>query len=131
MEDILQYYYSHPVNNYSISDPTVSCHVGNPVCGDDITVYVLLDNDRIKEFSYDGNCSLITKACASFLADIVQGKTTHEVLHRNLAFLESQGLTVSPRRQRAAVIALLALRNALHHYYQDGHEDDFDTLLDE
>lgn len=39
------------------------------------------------------------------------------------------GITVSPRRKRAQVLALLATRNALHEYLQDGKKDDFSDVL--
>ena len=37
---------------------------------------------------------------------------------------------VSPRRKRAAMIALLWTRNAIHAYLKDGQEDEFDDLID-
>ncbi len=40
-----------------------------------------------------------------------------------------KGFEVSPRRKRAAVIALLAVRNAIHKYRGEDQEDDFDDLL--
>lgn len=39
------------------------------------------------------------------------------------------GITVSPRRQRAQVLALLATRNAAHIYLGDGRKDDFSDVL--
>lgn len=42
-----------------------------------------------------------------------------------------KGFEVSPRRKRAAVIALLGVRNAIHTYRNDGVEEDFDELLDD
>ncbi len=40
-------------------------------------------------------------------------------------------ITVSPRRKRAQVLALLATRNALHEYLKDGKRDDFSDVLND
>jgi len=41
------------------------------------------------------------------------------------------GFEVSPRRKRAAVIAILATRNALHEYLKDSKEDVFDDIIED
>ncbi len=41
------------------------------------------------------------------------------------------GFEVSPRRKRAAVIAILATRNAIHQYMKDAKKDVFDDLMDD
>ena len=41
------------------------------------------------------------------------------------------GFEVSPRRKRAAVIAILATRNAIHQYLKDGKNDTFDDLIED
>jgi hypothetical protein len=38
---------------------------------------------------------------------------------------------VSSRRKRASVIAILAARNAVHNYLNDGQRDEFDDLIKE
>lgn len=42
-----------------------------------------------------------------------------------------QGFEVSPRRKRAAVIAILATRNAIHEYLKDNQKDTFDELIED
>lgn len=43
--------------------------------------------------------------------------------------IDDTGIEVSPRRKRAQVLALLATRNALHTYLNDGKKDDFSDIL--
>lgn len=43
--------------------------------------------------------------------------------------IERTGVQVSPRRKRAQVLALLATRNAIHTYLNDGKKDDFSDVL--
>lgn len=41
------------------------------------------------------------------------------------------GFEVSPRRKRAAVIAMLATRNAIHEHLKDSKKDVFDDLIED
>lgn len=126
---IVESYITNPTHNYSIENPTVSHHEWNSLCGDDITVYLHIENDRITAYSYNGNCSSITKAAASFLWDIIIGENIQDILSRDIHTIEKHDFIVSPRRKRAAVIALLAARNAIHTYIHDHIVDTFDTVL--
>jgi hypothetical protein len=43
----------------------------------------------------------------------------------------NHGFEVSPRRKRAASIAILATRNAIHTYLKDGNKDTFDDIIED
>jgi hypothetical protein len=43
----------------------------------------------------------------------------------------NNGFTVSTRRKRSAVIAILATRNAIHKYLKDNEKDTFEDLIDD
>jgi len=45
--------------------------------------------------------------------------------------MADHGFEVSPRRKRAAVIAILAIRNAIHIYLKDSKNDIFDDLIED
>lgn len=51
----------------------------NPLCGDRINVYVRLENDVIKDVSFQGAGCAISKASASLMTEAVKGKTVAEV----------------------------------------------------
>jgi NifU-like protein involved in Fe-S cluster formation len=68
---LIQSYYHNTTSHYEIENPTSSYHMGNHVCGDDITVYIICHNNLITERSFGGNTSMITHAAASFLADMI------------------------------------------------------------
>ena len=48
----------------------------NPLCGDDVTVYVELEDDVIRDISFLGGGCAISKASASIMTDTLKGKTT-------------------------------------------------------
>jgi hypothetical protein len=65
------------------------------------------------------------------LAEALYEKKTlyQELLSRNYSTIETLWFSVSPRRQRSAVTALLACRNALHEWLWDGKRDSYEELL--
>ena len=126
---LVQAYYQNPINNRKMEDATISRHEGNSLCGDDITVYLKIENDIIIDWSYDGMPSMITQAAASFFSELVIGKTLDELLQMNEQTMKDNDFIVSPRRRRASVTAILATRNAIHHYRDNGKVEVFEDIL--
>ena len=50
----------------------------NPLCGDEVTVYVKLDGDRIADVSFQGSGCAISQASASLMTVALKGKTVPE-----------------------------------------------------
>ena len=50
----------------------------NPLCGDQLTVYLKLEDDRVEEVSFEGSGCAISKAAASMMTQSVKGKTRAE-----------------------------------------------------
>lgn len=50
----------------------------NPLCGDRVTVYLLLEGDVIREVSFQGEGCAISKASASMMTEMLKGKTKAE-----------------------------------------------------
>jgi nitrogen fixation NifU-like protein len=50
----------------------------NPLCGDQITLQVRLEDDRIADVGFQGSGCAISKAAASLMTGAVLGKTTAE-----------------------------------------------------
>lgn len=128
---LIQEYSKHPLQNFALSTYTIKQHEGNFICGDDITIYLVIENDKIADYSFDGNCSTITTAAASFLSEFIIGEDIQTILTWTYQTMLDKGFEVSPRRKRAAVIAIMAVRNAIHTYLKDGITDVFDDLMDD
>jgi len=69
-------------------------------------------------------------ASASYLSEFIISADIQNVLTWSYKTLLDRDFIVSNRRKRAAVLPLLAVRNALHEYLKDGIIEDFDDLLD-
>jgi nitrogen fixation protein NifU and related proteins len=52
----------------------------NPLCGDQVAVYLKLDGDIVREVSFEGSGCAISTASASLMTEAVQGKTVAEAL---------------------------------------------------
>jgi nitrogen fixation NifU-like protein len=51
----------------------------NPLCGDNYTVFVKMDGDKVQDAAFQGSGCCISKASASLMTDVVKGKTKAEV----------------------------------------------------
>ena len=51
----------------------------NPLCGDRLTVYLELEDDRVRGVSFEGSGCAISRASASLMTESVKGKTLDEV----------------------------------------------------
>lgn len=50
----------------------------NPLCGDQLTVYLQLEDDVVKDISFEGSGCAISKAAASMMTQSVKGKSKQE-----------------------------------------------------
>ena len=60
----------------------------NPTCGDEVTLRVALDGDRVADVSYDAIGCSISQAATSVLTDLVIGRTVAESTSTMDAFVE-------------------------------------------
>lgn len=51
----------------------------NPLCGDQLTVYLNVEDDRVQEVGFEGSGCAISKASASMMTQAVKGKSKEEV----------------------------------------------------
>lgn len=59
------------------ADRTAQGH--NPLCGDNVTVYLKLEGDRIGDIAFQGSGCAISKASASILTEALKGRRLDEV----------------------------------------------------
>ena len=68
-----------PRNFHELPQPNRTAQGHNPLCGDNLKLFLALDGDVIKDASFVGSGCCISKASASLLTDAVKGKTKAEV----------------------------------------------------
>jgi nitrogen fixation NifU-like protein len=67
-----------PRNRGKLPTANRVAHGDNPSCGDQCSVYLRLDGDRIAELSFDGSGCAISQASASLMTTKLKGKTAAE-----------------------------------------------------
>jgi nitrogen fixation NifU-like protein len=62
----------------TLPDANRSAEGNNPLCGDRVTVYLRVQDDRIQDISFQGAGCAISTASASLMTDALRGKTVAE-----------------------------------------------------
>jgi SUF system FeS assembly protein, NifU family len=68
-----------PRNFRKIEAPTHTAEGHNPLCGDQLTIYLDIENDDLRDVSFEGSGCAISKAAASMMTQAVKGKTRQQV----------------------------------------------------
>jgi nitrogen fixation NifU-like protein len=66
----------HPRNLRALADATCCAQGRNPLCGDQLTVYLKVDaNDVVEDAAFEGKGCAISVASASLMTELIRGKT--------------------------------------------------------
>lgn len=119
----------NPRNFHALDNPTHTADGHNPLCGDQLTVYAVVDGDIVKEVSFIGHGCAISKSSASLMTEAVRGKTIDEVesLFKNIHLMLTEahpdcdlgklevlsGVREFPSRVKCATLAWHTLHNAI------------------
>ncbi len=76
--EIILEHYHHPRFKGALPDASMSAEGMNPLCGDEITLYLKTDGDRIVDVRFDGRGCSISQASASMLTEALRGLTLAE-----------------------------------------------------
>ncbi len=120
----------NPRNAGRLAEPSGTAKGHNPLCGDLITLDVLVEDGTIRDVSFDAKGCAISVAAASIMSDMLKGKSlaeTHDLFRRfqdmltgpnavaeNLDKLEVlAGVREFPMRVKCATLPFHTLRAAL------------------
>ncbi|HJQ20755.1 MAG TPA: SUF system NifU family Fe-S cluster assembly protein [Gemmatimonadaceae bacterium] len=97
-----------PRNFREIEHADRHIHGRNPLCGDEVTVYVKLDGDRIADVSFQGQGCAVSKSSASLMTSTVKGKSVDETMRLFDRFHDmiTGKLTDAERSQMGSLAAL-------------------------
>ena len=119
-----------PKNFRAMDDASGMAEGMNPLCGDQLKVWVKLDGDTLADVSFQGQGCAISKASASMMTQVVKGKSRAEAerifedVHAlvtghptgaDVGPLKSlSGVSRFPLRVKCASLAWHAMKSALH-----------------
>ncbi|MBC8215577.1 MAG: SUF system NifU family Fe-S cluster assembly protein [Candidatus Marinimicrobia bacterium] len=121
----------NPRHFHSMDNATHEADGHNPLCGDQIKVYLFVEDNLIKDISFEGSGCAISKASSSLMTTTLIGKTTDEATK---LFEEYQTLITTgkgdtktlgklavmsgvhkfPARVKCAILSWHTLKNALN-----------------
>jgi nitrogen fixation NifU-like protein len=67
-----------PRNFRKLENANYSAEGYNPLCGDQLTVYLDLENGLVKDVGFEGSGCAISKAAASMMTQAVKGKSKEQ-----------------------------------------------------
>ncbi|MFA5878695.1 MAG: SUF system NifU family Fe-S cluster assembly protein [Candidatus Margulisiibacteriota bacterium] len=78
----------NPRNFQKLAEFTHSSQGKNPLCGDDYTIYLKINNNIIEDVGFVGQGCAISKSSASILTTYLKGKTIKEAFQLKEKFIE-------------------------------------------
>lgn len=112
-ENIIDHY-QNPRNFGKLKQAQNSVKLNNPLCGDEIILYLNFQKNKIKEISFQAKGCAISIASASLLSEYVKGKTKQQLRKINRDFIiKMLGIDLGINRLKCALLPLDALKQIL------------------
>jgi len=113
--EVILDHYKNPRGHGVIERADAQAEGQNPLCGDEVAIFVALDGDKIEDVRFRGRGCAISQAATSMLVEMVRGRTVDEVasMPRD-ELLEEVGIPLTPVRLKCALLGLGVLKVALH-----------------
>ena len=67
-----------PRNRRALESPSAKAEGYNPLCGDRVTVFINVEDDKVKDVTFEGSGCAISTASASLMTEGIKGKTLAE-----------------------------------------------------
>jgi nitrogen fixation protein NifU and related proteins len=115
--EVILDHYKNPRGHGVIEDPDAEAEGQNPLCGDEVSIYVAFgeDGETIDEVKFAGRGCAISQAATSMLMEMVEGRTASEVATLDKdELLDEIGIPLTPVRLKCAMLGLTTLKVALH-----------------
>ena len=118
MEDLTDVYndliMEHSMNSYNkkkLEGADYSEIGHNPNCGDEITLELKLDGDKIEDMAFTGHGCAISQASTSIMIDTLRGKTIEEAREIIKTFIEMIKREISDEEQLKKLEDAIAFKN--------------------
>ncbi|MDQ2910421.1 MAG: SUF system NifU family Fe-S cluster assembly protein [Actinomycetota bacterium] len=115
--EVILDHYKNPRGHGVIEDADAHAEGLNPLCGDEVTIYVQFgdDGETIDEVKFSGRGCAISQASTSMLMEMVKGRKAGEIAGLpKEELLEEIGIPLTPIRLKCALLGLGVLKVALH-----------------
>lgn len=106
--------YKNPLNFGDLPNKTHSHSKNNPLCGDEITIQLIINDNKIKDIKFKGIGCAISIASASLLTDKIKGMKIEGIKNlKNEDIIEMLNIPISPVRMKCATLSLDIVKEVL------------------
>jgi len=115
--EVILDHYKNPRGHGVIEDADAEAEGQNPLCGDEVSIYVAFDDDgeTIEDVKFSGRGCAISQAATSMLMEMTRGRTAQQVASLDKDELLAEiGVPLTPVRLKCAMLGLTTLKVALH-----------------
>jgi nitrogen fixation NifU-like protein len=115
--EVILDHYKNPRGHGVIEDADAEAEGQNPLCGDEVSIYVAFDEDgeTIDDVKFSGRGCAISQAATSMLMEMTKGRTAQQVAELDKDELLAEiGVPLTPVRLKCAMLGLTTLKVALH-----------------
>ncbi|BCR36576.1 Fe-S cluster assembly sulfur transfer protein SufU [Mariniplasma anaerobium] len=135
---VIMEHYKYPKNKGFVADPSyMTVHLNNPSCGDEMTVQVKVEDDKITDVKHQGTGCSICCSSASVMSQTLMNQSVTDAQHIIHEFYELikgypynpdilkgdaivyQGVSQFPARIKCATLAWKALELGLNKIKED------------
>lgn len=128
--ELILEHYSHPRNRGELAEADIKVEGANPLCGDELSLYVKVTDGRISAVCFTGRGCSISQASISMMTEAIKGKTLEEaralagtfkaMMHGESAaeddlgdLMALQGVRKFPVRIKCATLGWVALEQGI------------------
>ncbi len=131
-QQLILEHYKKPRNKGELADPTAEIHMRNPTCGDEVNLYLRVEEGMVVDVGFTGQGCSISQASVSMMTQKLKGTSVDDAVQlaqkftrmmhgdadaardRSLGDLRSlQGVSKFPVRIKCALLGFDALQEAL------------------
>jgi len=111
-------HFRNPRNMGEIKDADGVGTVGNPLCGDQMTIYIKVKNDRIVDIKFKTFGCAAAIATSSMITELAKGKTLEEALKITRKDVADELDGLPPIKMHCSNLAADALHAAIKDYLE-------------
>jgi len=131
-QELILEHYKRPRNHQVLEHATTQQEGVNPSCGDELELYLVIEDDVIADIAFIGEGCAISQAATSMMTEAVKGRTVNEAKTRAQEFRAMihgdppaealgdlkvlAGIAKLPARVKCATLAWVTLEQALDQY---------------
>lgn len=112
-------HFSEPQNAGEMPNPDVTAFVGNPVCGDQIHLFVRIQEKQIKECTFLAYGCAASLATASLLTTALKDHSIEELEIFDEEYIDSLAGGFTPSQHHCATLGRDVIQTLVHNFHME------------